>query len=340
MKRNNCAYGDACAVVDRESGKILIISGAGNTGFGLSSLKKPLRMVRIYGTFNNNKWTWSKPKEFTDKIYTHALNKKIAGTFFTSGRICQSSTIKVGSHYRIYVALPTRLDGQWELKDFKTVVVYSDDFGKTWKALGDPEVRPIASYGNEAKIEELPNGQVLLSNRAPAGRIFTTFKYSDNETYRKGEWNKETVYVKDFTLENAKHKDHGCNGEILLVPVKRVADGKQMHLLLQSIPLGSDSITTRSHVGIYYKVLASPDDYNFATGWKPYEVTNLRSAYSTMVLNHSHGVDFLFENNSDNYNGVNENGYGYDIDYTSISIKDITKGEFIFSPQQCCKPNS
>lgn len=337
IKRKDCAYGDACAVVDRESGKVLVIAGAGHTGFGLSSYKNPLRMIRIYGTLKDNKWTWSKPKEFTSKIYTNALQKKIAGTFFSSGRMCQSSTIKVGSHYRIYAALPTRLDGQWELKSFKTVVVYSDDFGKTWHALGGSEARPIDAFGNEAKVEELPNGHVLLSNRAPAGRIFSVFKYSDKKTYQEGQWSKDTVCIKTFTRQNKQHEDHGCNGELLLVPVKRTADGKQMHLLLQSIPLGSPTITTRSHVGIYYKVLASPTDYDntaaFATGWNPYEVTSLRSAYSTMVLNHRDGVDFLYENNTDNYNGINENGYGYDIDYTSISIEAITNGKYVFDLQ-------
>lgn len=76
--------------------------------------------------------------------------------FFTSGRIARSSRIKVGTHYRIYSALATKQGNR---------VLYSDNLGKTWNVLGNySNAAQTAPKGDEAKIEELPNGNVLISS--------------------------------------------------------------------------------------------------------------------------------------------------------------------------------
>ena len=89
--------------------------------------------------------------------------------FFASGRICQSSLVKHGSYYRIYSVLTTNRG---------SLVVYSDDFGGKWHPLGGSDACP-APQGDEAKIEELPDGSVLLSCRMYGGRYFNIFRYSD-----------------------------------------------------------------------------------------------------------------------------------------------------------------
>lgn len=104
------------------------------------------------------------------------MNGAVNKLFFSSGRICQSSKIKAGSHYRIYSALCTNIGN---------VVLYSDNFGRTWLPLGGADARPTLD-GDEAKVVELPNGSVLLSSRSQKGngRIFNIYTYTNAKKLR------------------------------------------------------------------------------------------------------------------------------------------------------------
>ena len=53
---------------------------------------------------------------------------------------------------------------------------------------------------------------------------------------------------------------NACNGGILIVPAKRLADGKKLFVALQSVPLSA----RRDSVGFFYKELASYADYSTA----------------------------------------------------------------------------
>ena len=70
----------------------------------------------------DNGKTWSE-EHTTDQIFK-LMNGAVHKLFFTSGRICQSSKVKVGKYYRIYSALCTNVGN---------VVLYSDDFGRNWR---------------------------------------------------------------------------------------------------------------------------------------------------------------------------------------------------------------
>lgn len=75
--------------------------------------------------------TWGQWTEITEDIYSlfdDCQEGCVQSCFIASGRIFQSSIIKVGSHYRIYAAMCARPNGNR--------VIYSDDFGHSWKALG------------------------------------------------------------------------------------------------------------------------------------------------------------------------------------------------------------
>ena len=118
---------------------------------------------------------------------------------------------------------------------------------------------------------------------------------------------------------------NACNGEILIVPAKRVADGKKLFVALQSVPLS----TRRDSVGFFYKELASYGDYSTAkalgSNWKKgLRVTDESSCYSTMVLMKNQHIGFLYE-----VRGQND---GYDIEFKSLSLKTITKGEYEILP--------
>ena len=233
------------------------------------------------------------------------MNGAVHKLFFSSGRICQSAKIKAGKYNRIYSALCTNVGN---------VVLYSDDFGHNWTPLGGAEARP-AKFGDEAKIEELPNGDVLLCSRSQrgAGRIFNIFKYS-NAKRAEGQW--QTAANLDPMYKSAM-----CNGEVLIVNAVRKADGKKTNVLLYSVPMDAK----RNYVGIYYKELASTADYSspelLTKGWKTFRLSNTDSAYSTMEQMNDGNIAFFYEE-------THQKG-GYDMVFYSLSLDKITNGEFV-----------
>lgn len=298
------AHGDAAVVTDRESGKILMMCASGKVGYGNSTASAPIRIGRYYGSNDGKIWNG---EDVTLSIYGIYNKSSVVVTkaFFGSGRICQSKTIKVDGYYRLYAALTTNVG---------SLVIYSDDFGESWKALGGTDARPCQS-GDEAKVEELPNGNVLLSSKGGVNaRYFNIFKYTDQST-AEGSWGTATV-ASDITTAN-------CNGEILLVPAKNKSNGKSAYVALQSVPASS----SRQNVSVYYKVLTSADDLDevadFTSGWTKKQISTTTSGYSTMTLDANGDIAFLYEENVVKTVFSNAD-CGYDIQFQSMSLEDIT----------------
>lgn len=308
----DCAHGDAATVVDRETGEILLMCASGGVSFWDSTREHPQMMGRYYSDDEGKTW---KSEEVAKEIYE--LVPDMQQAFFTSGRICQSRLIKVGSHYRIYSALTTRKGNR---------VLYSDDFGKQWHLLG-VNAAEAAPKGDEAKIEELPNGDVLISSRINTGRLFNILKY---EVIKKGVgiWSKAVLSSADNC--GVYGKENACNGEILLVKA-RDKGGKSVTLLLQSLPMGPK----RANVAIFYKVLhrgktayfgkkdiVSPE--MIAKDWDGlYQVSDTTSAYSTMVQSRKGDILFLYEENAFRHPETEPDDY-YDIIFKRLSISEIT----------------
>lgn len=304
----DCAHGDAATVVDRKTGRILLMCASGGIGYWESSRKKPIMMGRYYSDDEGKTW---KGEEVTRQIYD--LMPDVESAFFTSGRICQSKQIKVGKYYRVYTALATRQGNR---------ILYSDDFGKTWAVLGK-NVAESAPRGDEAKIEELPNGNVLLSSRVMGGRFFNVYSYADKKS-ATGSWGK--VAMSGAANRGVVAKKNACNGEVLLVNAKK--NGKKVKLLLQSVPCGPN----RVNVGIYYKALNSPADYAtpeaIAKDWEGcYQVSDTTSAYSTMVQGKDGSIFFLLEENAFRHSETEPDDY-YDIRFDKLSIGQITNGQY------------
>ena len=305
------SHGDAAAVADRETGKLLIMCASGKQGFMNSTLTNPL-LVGRYTSDDGTVWSGS---EVTEDIYgIFADFPEVNALFFSSGRICQSNRIKQGEYYRIYSAIcgPGGVG---------SLVLYSDDFGQTWQALGGPGARPtIAPFGDEAKVEELPDGNVLLSCRskqtATSGRLFNIYDYTT------GSWGE--MVVSNNPESGTFSEICSCNGELLIVPVIRASDQRPMHLALQSVPRGPG----RQKVSIYYKPLMEPADYDepsdFSWGWQCYQVTENYSAYSTMIATAGGDIAFLLEDCNDN-----PSTSAYDLVFKSLSISTITGGRFL-----------
>ena len=304
----DCAHGDAATVVDRKTGRILLMCASGGIGYWESSRKKPIMMGRYYSDDEGKTW---KGEEVTRQIYD--LMPDMESAFFTSGRICQSKQIKVGKYYRVYTALATRKGNR---------ILYSDNFGKTWAVLGK-NVAESAPRGDEAKIEELPNGNVLLSSRVMGGRFFNVYSYADKKS-ATGSWGK--VAMSGAANHGVVAKKNACNGEVLMVDAKK--NGKKVKLLLQSVPCGPN----RVNVGIYYKALNSPADYAtpeaIAKDWEGcYQVSDTTSAYSTMVQGKDGSIFFLLEENAFRHPETEPDDY-YDIRFDKLSIGQITNGQY------------
>lgn len=314
-------YGDPCLVADCKSERVLLICVCGYQTFFNSSRQYPNQVARLYSEDGGK--TWGAPEIITEQFYKpldDAPVGPIKSMFIGSGRIHQSRYVKVGDYYRLYACMLARDKDN----NFCNFVVYSDDFGLNWNILGGVDVAPIPTGGDEPKTEELPDGSLLLSSRCNGGRLYNIFTFTNAKT-AKGSWGKHAFSGKENSGVEALN--NSCNGELLILPVTRNSDNKDMYIVLQSLPFGSG----RANVGIYYKELASVEDFdtpeNFARDWDGrFQVTHKASAYSTMIEQKDGTIAFLYE--EDTYG---TNGGGYTIAYKNYSVDEITKGAYSFN---------
>lgn len=300
------SYGDAATVVDRETGEILLMCTAGKQGMKYPPTTPHVLFAKANGSVDGQNWTHS---DVSDHIYS--LRTDITQGFITSGHICQSSRIKVGSHYRIYAAVATFAIGSY--------VIYSDDFGETWQCLGGSSANPgmngSTMNSSESKLEELPDGNVLMSCRGmgtQTGRYYNLFTYTDQKT-AEGKWGELVHY--DFGDGQSK-----SDGEVLLIPAKD-ANGNNVDVLLQTA-----DIKGRNGIKIFYKALKDNEDYDTPPdflSWTScsFQLSSTTSAYSTMTLDQNNNIAFLYEENSN---------IGYDIVFQSMSLSYITDGKYTF----------
>lgn len=306
-KAVDCGFGDAALVADREGEEVVVITVCGETVYWheTTNRQNPNR-IAILRSLDNAR-TWEPWKEITEDIYSlfdESSHGCVQSCFVGSGKICQSRKYKYGSHYRIYAALCARPNGNR--------VLYSDDFGRTWAALGGIDALP-AINGDEPKCEELPDGGVVLSSRTRGGRIFNIFTYSDASN-AEGQWGEAAFSGADNN--GCAAIDNACNGEILIVPAIRKSDGEKVSIALQSVPLGPG----RTRVGVYFKeVTGGMTPQAMSSDWeKPYKVSDQPSAYSTMELQSNGNIAFYYEEENRPVDG------GFDMVYKAIPLDTLT----------------
>ena len=317
----NVGFGDPCIVADRESNRVLLLSCAGNVSFQNGTRKNHQNIARFYSEDGGK--TWSLPEDIAESIYSQFDETRygpVRSMFVASGRIFQSPTVKVGNYYRLYCAVLIRD----KYAKHMNYVLYSDDFGGEWKILGDANTPAVYDTADEPKVEELPDGSILISSRYNGGRYYNMFLFDDANT-AQGQW--LTKAFSGASNNGVVSADNSTNGEVMVLPVVRTADNKAMHLLLQSLPLGPQ----RKNVGIYYKELADQMDYLdpsfIAENWDGVlQVTTLNSAYSTMAWQRDNRLGFLYEEET---HGTSNLAYGgYTIVYECFDIEDITEGKY------------
>ena len=316
-------YGDAAIVADREQNKLLVMMVCGRTVCwngrwhpdSTSTSSNINRVARVYATYNEEsaEWEWTEPVEVTNSIYSLFLKNgqpTVSSLFIGSGRICQSSKVKVGDYYRIYCSVWTRDNGNR--------VIYSDDFGGSWNVLGKVDDRPAPS-GDEPKIEELADGTIVLSSRKSAGRYFNIYKFTNLET-AAGSWS--SAVGSNEVSNGLSYGANSTNGEIMRIKAIRKSDNTVCDVMLQSVPCGDG----RRDVGIFYKEMVySANNTNvytpttFSQGWtKGLAVTDKESAYSTMTLQKDSRIGFFYE----------EVPNGYCMVYVPLTLEEITNGKY------------
>lgn len=337
LQHPDCGYGDPAIVADRETGEILMLAVCGRTPFFKARRDNPNQVARWRS--NDGGKSWTERDTITSEIHGLFDGRRgdrlcapggcIDAMFFGSGRIMQSRHIKAGSHYRIYSAISGRhVADKTDTDSVGTYianwVLYSDDFGQNWHILGHADTPPVAIGGDEPKVEELPDGSVVISARSSInyGRNFNIFRYSDTAK-ATGSWEAAPV-LSDFGGVNP----NPCNGEILIIPVKdnKNPGNKNAWVALQSMTLSKK----REDVGIKWKPLLSPADYAdavaMAQGWgdidtQTLKLTDLPSGYSTMVQMPDGKIAFLFEE-------ATYDGKEYSIVYVGLALEEITGGRF------------
>ena len=314
---HDCGYGDIAMVADRTSKRILCMSVTGNVIYIKGTRENPNRIARWYSPDGGRSWT--KAEDITDTFYEMFPNTRTM--FIGSGRIMQSRIIKKDKYFRLYCAVLTRT--QMGDKDVAcNYVLYSDDFGDTWAVLGgltlDGDDSPCID-GDEPKTEELPNGDVVLSSRKWYGRFFNIFHFSNiRQNQEVGKWG-ECVASHDVP-GGIKVGANSCNGEIYLVDATESATGRNVKLMLQSLPCGEG----RVDVGFWYKEIVPNGIYSpraFAHNWtRGLQVSHTTSAYSTMTLQRDGRIGFFWEEKlTDN---------GFDMAYQPLTIAEITGGHY------------
>ena len=319
----NAGFGDAAVVADRESDKVLVMAVAGKQVFLYGSATSHNSMARILSSDNGENWV--EPEDMTSKFFgERSLFPEAYTMFFGSGRLLQSRLYKKegADFYRVYGALLVKHANSTYTGE-ANYVVYSDDFGETWNILGGSvDAGMCCNGGNEPKVEELPDGTIVLSSRKGYGRYFNVFTYSNKET-GEGTWG--SAVQSHQQTGGISFGGNSCNGEIYKVKAIHKESGRICDVMLQSVPTGSD----RSNVSVYYKEMQYGEDNvnnytpkTFAENWtKGIEVSALLSAYSTMTLQADGNFGFFFEEWPDA-------NYAYSMVYVPLSLEEITEGAY------------
>ena len=318
----NAGYGDAAVVADRESDDVLVMSVSGFTNFFAARRNTPNAVARWYSKDGGK--TFTPHEDITEQIYKQfdgtTPRGKIESMFFGSGRIMQSHRTKVGTHYRLYAVMSGLNENPRNIANW---VMYSDDFGKNWKILGNPMTPPIPHSADESKCEELPDGSIVVSSRRGYGRWFNIFRFTDTA---KGQG-----YWDDMVFSPlVKASGNACNGEMFILPVVKKATNEKMYLALQSVPFGP---TSRTNVGINYKELANANDFsssaNFAKEWDGTHMASyIGSAYSVMAWQKNNTLAFMYEEET----FASSSRGGYTQVYKNYTIEQITDGAYSYAP--------
>lgn len=217
---NGKTYGDPAVVLDKKTGN-LICMFVGDQGLWNAT---PYNRQGIYvSKSTDNGVSWSEPVAITDQVYANH-SSWYAGFAGSGHGLC----LKDGRLMFVLAIRATSATGV----PLHNYAIYSDDGGDNWTL----STNAATTAGDEAKVVELENGDILMSIRNPSkgNRIFC------KSTDRGQTWGK--AYFE------TELKDPACNGDIIRYSYSTDEGSEGKSRLLHSLP---ESTTTRENVTIY-----------------------------------------------------------------------------------------
>ena len=217
---NGKTYGDPAVVLDKKTGN-LICMFVGDQGLWNAT---PYNRQGIYvSKSTDNGVSWSEPVAITDQVYANHSGW-YAGFAGSGHGLC----LKDGRLMFVLAILATSATGV----PLHNYAIYSDDGGDNWTL----STNAATTVGDEAKVVELEDGDILMSIRNPSkgNRIFC------KSTDRGQTWGK--AYFE------TELKDPACNGDIIRYSYSTDEGSEGKSRLLHSLP---ESTTTRENVTVY-----------------------------------------------------------------------------------------
>ena len=293
-------YGDPAIVVDADNNEVLVLCVCGGKKYKYGEQEQ--------GAIWCKNGTWdSSITPLTDKIKklgpAGASNWNTMGMFFASGRILQSRIVKTGSYYRLYAALLS--------SGYGNAVVYSDDFGSNWKVLGDVKTS-CCPAGDEAKVEELSDGTIVLSSRAQRKRWFNVFTFTDLDA-ATGSWGTPAQPDRIMYGDGSP-----VNGDFYRLRVFH--NGTPAEILLQ---FHTNENSARENLTCFWRDITGQTaaTFNTADNWNVgLQIVNGQSCYSSMAIMPDGYIGLLWEDGT-----KNSTKEQYDIYFNTFTVSQLLK---------------
>ena len=292
-------YGDPAIVVDADNDEVLVLCVCGGNKYNNGSQEQ--------GAIWCKKGTWDKNITLLTKqiknLGAGASNWNTKGMFFASGRILQSRIVKKGTYYRLYAALLS--------SGYGNAVVYSDDFGGNWKVLGDAKTS-CCPAGDEAKVEELSDGTIVLSSRAQRKRWFNVFTFTDLDA-ATGSWGTPTQPDRIMYGDGSP-----VNGDFYRLRVFH--NGTPAEILLQ---FHTNENSARENLTCFWRDITGQTaaTFNPADNWNVgLQIASGQSCYSSMAIMPDGYIGLLWEDGT-----TNSKKEQYDIFFNTFTVSQLLK---------------
>jgi hypothetical protein len=273
--------GDAALVLDKTTGELLCIVSA-EKGFFASTNSAPAKVLVIHST--DNGVTWGTPVDITSQIY--GPNPGWKGLFVASGRAHQLRDGKIVAA----IAVRENVSGTERICNY---MITSADHGVNWTA----STARAEIDGDEAKVVELNNGNIMMSIRNPGTRRFNV------STNKGATWG--TAY------NQASITDPNCDGDF--IRYTSTLDGYDKNRLLHSIPFSG----SRKNVSVQL----STDE---GTTWgAPKTIFTGASAYSSLTILPDGTIGIYYENGESST---------YQMYFVRFTLNWLTNGADTFVP--------
>lgn len=292
-------YGDPAIVVDADNNEVLVLCVCGGKKYKYGEQEQ--------GAIWCKNGTWDAAiTPLTNQIKAlgaGASNWNTNGMFFASGRILQSRIVKTGTYYRLYAAILS--------SEYGNAVVYSDDFGRNWKVLGDAETS-CCPDGDEAKVEELSDGTIVLSSRAQRKRWFNVFKFTDLNA-ATGSWGTPAQPDRIMYGDGSP-----VNGDFYRLRVFH--NGTPAEILLQ---FHTNENSERENLTCFWRDITGQTaaTFNTADNWNVgLQIVNGQSCYSSMAIMPDGYIGLLWEDGT-----KNSTKEQYDIYFNTFTVSQLLK---------------